>query len=86
MSKRFIYWLFAGSAALTLAIAIVPAFAFSPQELLAERTLGKPECKEGVCTIKEDDLRWLLGRAVLLERIASNLYDRLKGCSGARES
>ena len=82
--RGFTWWVFASGLAFVLALALVPALAFTPEELLGERHIPEPQCKDGVCTIAEDDLKFIVARGRLMEELANRLYQRVTACRGER--
>ncbi len=58
--------------------------AFTPEELMGERQIAAPVCKDGVCTMKEDDLLFIFQRGRLMEEIANRLNERVQRCNGGR--
>ena len=81
---RNLGWVFAGLAFLALLTVAFPAFAkvFTPEELMGERAIAPPTCKDGLCTMKESDLEFIFQRGQLMEAVANRLMDRLNSCRG----
>ena len=88
MRRDLVGWIFAALAFLAVIVAITPAIAaeFTPEELMGERTITPPVCKDGVCTMKQGDLEFLVARGRLMEQIATRLYDRLNSCRGGHST
>lgn len=82
MRRDYVTWALALAAGLLLCVGI--AWAFTPQELMGERQIEPPECKDGKCTLAEDDLRFVMERRRLMEQIATRLYNKLNTCRGGR--
>ncbi len=67
-----------------LAFLALPVYAYSPEELMGERQISPPSCKDGVCTMAEDDLQFITQRGRLMEEVAQRLYRKLQTCQGGR--
>lgn len=82
MRRDYVSWALALAAGLLLCVGI--AWAFTPQELMGERVITPPSCKDGVCTMAEDDLQFVMQRGRLMEEVAQRLYRKLQTCQGGR--
>lgn len=49
---------------------------------MGERQISPPSCKDGVCTMAEDDLQFITQRGRLMEEVATRLYGKLSACRG----
>lgn len=67
-----------------LVMAFVPAFGYTPEELMGERVIQPPKCADGVCTIREEDWDFVAQRGRLMEEVATRLYNKLNSCRGGR--
>lgn len=61
------------------------AWAFSPEELLSERQVSI-KCENGVCTVPQQDMEWIVGRDRLLSQLVDRLYDKAQSCNGGRST
>ena len=86
--RRNLGYVFAALALLAVMVAITPALAreFAAEELMGERVITPPVCKDGVCTMKQGDLEFLVARGRLMEQVANRLYDRLNSCRGGHST
>ena len=83
MRRDFVYWAFALAVGVSLAVAFVPALAYTPEELLKGRqdVFDCPEGKE-VCTVKRKDVEWVLARDLLLNKLLEHAAAQYQKCGG----
>ena len=86
--RRNLGYVFAALALLALLTVAFPAIArvFTPEELMGERQIEPPKCADGVCTIGQEDLEFIMARGRLMEQIATRLFDRLNSCRGGHST
>lgn len=72
-------------AFVALVVGATSVMAFTPEELMGERTLTPPVCKDGVCTMKQDDLEFIFQRGRLMEEVANRLFKKVQACNGGRD-
>lgn len=81
MRRDLVGWSFALAVAIVVALSFVPAFAYTPQELLDAREVHF-DCdkKTKVCSMSEDDLRYMVERDALLTQLLERVAVQLKNC------
>ena len=83
MRKDFVGWAFALAVLVVIALAFVPAMAYTPDELLKGRgdVFDCPEGKE-VCTVKRKDVEWVIARDYLLNKLLEEAAKQYQRCGG----
>lgn len=83
MRRDFVYLAFALAVGLALAVAFVPALAYTPDDLLKGRSdvFDCPEGKE-VCTVKRKDVEWVIARDYLLNKLLEEAAKQYQRCGG----
>lgn len=83
MRRDLVGWTFALAVVVVIALAFVPAMAYTPEELLKGRqdVFDCPEGKE-VCTVKRKDVEWVLRRDMLLNKLLEHAAAQYQKCGG----
>lgn len=83
MRRDLVGWTFALAVIVVIALAFVPAMAYTTDELLKGRddVFDCPEGKE-VCTVKRKDVEWVLRRDMLLNKLLEHAAAQYQKCGG----